>query len=239
MLDLFIGANLTPKLIRATPWCALVPYIHRVFFVDGGLRVFNVLPVDISKRGYYFGDRDSQPAGAKKYLGQLSQKRVHIFSRRKNFSDSEAAINFAKKNIPLRGSAVFVGMSGGRQDHDLANMLCWFKLHHEGFWEKMCVFTASSQWIFFRRQLHCQLPLRTPCALFSMSALIQTMGLAYNLDNERLTSFSHGISNYTVKKKISIHVRGRQSCLFLIRRPDLRPDVLEQVLATTDKKSID
>ena len=108
-----------------------------------------------------------------------------------NKTDLEKSLDYCKENSIKK--VLILGSSGLRDDHSMANILLASSysdnLHIE-------LITSFYRIIFVRENTLINAP-NAPVSIISLSTdnKITTRGLKYNLNNEKLKSFSHGISN--------------------------------------------
>ena len=108
-----------------------------------------------------------------------------------NKTDLEKSLDYCKEHSIKK--VLILGSSGLRDDHSMANILLASSysdnLHIE-------LITSFYRIIFVRENTLINAP-NAPVSIISLSTdnKITTRGLKYNLDNEKLKSFSHGISN--------------------------------------------
>lgn len=222
--DVFIGGHLPPQVSSRVPWSKLTPHSHRLFFVDRGIRLFPKFALALARQGYFFGDGDSRPLSAQKYVNQLPASHIHLYSRDKDVSDGEAALRFARKSAQASSGALFLGMAEGRPDHHLASLFQWLEIHPQGPWKKFLVLGPTHQMIFFQGRLHMPLPTKTPCALFRNPLDrgvrgLEIRGVRYPLSQAPLKSASHGISNQVVDGYIDVCGDDKKSHVLLISVP--------------------
>ena len=108
-----------------------------------------------------------------------------------NKTDLEKSLDYCKENSIKK--VMILGSSGLREDHSMANILIASTysdiLHIE-------LITSFYRIIFVRENTKINAP-NAPVSIISLSSdnKITTSGLKYDLNNEKLKSFSHGISN--------------------------------------------
>ena len=108
-----------------------------------------------------------------------------------NKTDLEKSLDYCKEHSIKK--VLILGSSGLRDDHSMANILLASSysdnLHIE-------LITSFYRIIFVRENTLINAP-NAPVSIISLSTdnKITTRGLKYNLNNEKLKSFSHGISN--------------------------------------------
>ena len=108
-----------------------------------------------------------------------------------NKTDLEKSLDYCKEHSFKK--VLILGSSGLRDDHSMANILLASSysdnLHIE-------LITSFYRIIFVRENTLINAP-NAPVSIISLSTdnKITTRGLKYNLNNEKLKSFSHGISN--------------------------------------------
>ena len=108
-----------------------------------------------------------------------------------NKTDLEKSLDYCKEHSIKK--VLILGSSGLRDDHSMANILLASSysdnLHIE-------LITSFYRIIFVRENTLINAP-NAPVSIISLSTdnKITTTGLKYNLNNEKLKSFSHGISN--------------------------------------------
>ena len=108
-----------------------------------------------------------------------------------NKTDLEKSLDYCKEHSIKK--VLILGSSGLRDDHSMANILLASSysdnLHIE-------LITSFYRIIFVRENTKINAP-HAPVSIISLSSdnKITTSGLKYDLNNEKLKSFSHGISN--------------------------------------------
>ncbi len=108
-----------------------------------------------------------------------------------NKTDLEKSLDYCKEHSIKK--VLILGSSGLRDDHSMANILLASSysdnLHIE-------LITSFYRIIFVKENTLINAP-NAPVSIISLSTdnKITTRGLKYNLNNEKLKSFSHGISN--------------------------------------------
>ena len=108
-----------------------------------------------------------------------------------NKTDLEKSLDYCKENSIEK--VLILGSGGLKDDHSMANILLASSysdnLHIE-------LITSFYRIIFVRENTLINAP-NAPVSIISLSTdnKITTRGLKYNLNNEKLKSFSHGISN--------------------------------------------
>ena len=118
-----------------------------------------------------------------------------------NTNDLEKAYNYCvEKNIK---NIILIGSTGGRDDQNLANILISFdyirKLNIEILSDQYSIKFVDGEASFNCDSL-CQVSLIS----LDKNNVITTEGLKYNLTNSKLSSSTHGISNYSINDKFYI-----------------------------------
>ncbi len=154
------------------------------FFISIDAKLENLKELGV-KPNLILGDLDS---AAIDYLD--SQIEVVELSDQ-NKTDLEKSLEYCKENNIKK--VMILGSSGLREDHSMANVLIASTysdiLHIE-------LITSFYRIIFVRKNTKINAP-NAPVSIISLSSdnKITTSGLKYDLNNEKLKSFSHGISN--------------------------------------------
>ena len=128
--------------------------------------------------------------------------------RDRNKTDLEKSLDYCKENSIKK--VVILGSSGLREDHSMANILI-ASTYSDILQIEMI--TSFYRIIFVRENTKINAP-NAPVSIISLSSnnKITTSGLKYDLNNEKLKSFSHGISNevngdnFTAKSESTIVV---------------------------------
>ena len=154
------------------------------FFISIDAKLENLKELGI-KPNLILGDLDSTIIN-----GLDSQIEVVELSDQ-NKTDLEKSLDYCKENSIKK--VIILGGSGLREDHSMANILIASTysdiLHIE-------LITSFYRVIFVRENTKINAP-NASVSIISLSSdnKITTSGLKYDLNNEKLKSFSHGISN--------------------------------------------
>ena len=108
-----------------------------------------------------------------------------------NKTDLEKSLDYCIENNIKK--VLILGSSGLREDHSMANILIASTYSNILYIE---LITSLYRIIFVRENTKINAP-NAPVSIISLSSdnKISTSGLKYDLNNEKLKSFSHGISN--------------------------------------------
>ena len=154
------------------------------FFISIDAKFENIKELGV-KPNLILGDLDSAAID-----GLDSQiEVVELFDQSK--TDLEKSLDYCMENSIK--NVTILGSSGLREDHSIANVLIASAysdiLHIE-------LITSFYRIIFVREKTKINAP-NAPVSIISLSSdnKITTRGLKYDLNNEKLKSFSHGISN--------------------------------------------
>ena len=148
------------------------------------------------------GDLDSSA------IDELDSKIEVVELSDQNKTDLEKSLDYCKENSIKK--VVILGSTGLREDHSMANVLI-ASTYSDIL--QIELITSFYRIIFVRenKKINAQ---NVPVSIISLSSdnKITTSGLKYDLNNEKLKSFSHGISNevngdsFTVKAESVIVV---------------------------------
>ena len=148
------------------------------------------------------GDLDSAT------IDDLDSKIEVVELSNQNKTDLEKSLDYCKENNIKK--VMILGSSGSREDHSMANVLT-ASTYSDIL--QIELITSFYRIIFVRENTKIKAP-NVPVSIISLSSdnKITTRGLKYDLNNEKLKSFSHGISNevngdsFTVKAESTIVV---------------------------------
>ena len=176
-----------------------------IIAVDGGanyLFKINIIPNVI------IGDLDSISSDAKKYYEKQKVSFIK-YPTKKDFTDTEIAIDYAKK-IGVK-SIVFIGVLGKRFDHSIANI---FLLKKTSFFNIPAKIIDENSEIYFLTGASTLNIEGKPKDVLSIIPISQKVigitlkGLEYPLKNSNLKfSSSRGISNVFKKKSAIIKIK--------------------------------
>ena len=171
------------------------------FFISIDAKLENLKELGI-KPNLILGDLDST------VINDLDSQIEVVELSNQNKTDLEKSLDYCIENNIKK--VLILGSSGLREDHSMANILIANTysdiLHIE-------LITSFYRIIFVRENTKLNAP-NAPVSIISLSSdnKITTRGLKYDLNNEKLKSFSHGISNevngdsFTVKAESVIVV---------------------------------
>ena len=154
------------------------------FFISIDAKLENLKELGI-KPNLILGDLDST------VISDLDSQIEVVELSNQNKTDLEKSLDYCIENNIKK--VLILGSSGLREDHSMANILIASTysdiLHIE-------LITSFYRIIFVRENTKINAPY-APVSIISLSSdnKITTSGLKYNLNNEKLKSFSHGISN--------------------------------------------
>ena len=171
------------------------------FFISIDAKLENLKELGI-KPNLILGDLDST------IINDLDSQIEVVELSNQNKTDLEKSLDYCIENNIKK--VLILGSSGLREDHSMANILIASTysniLHIE-------LITSFYRIIFVRENTKINAP-NAPVSIISLLSdnKITTSGLKYDLNNEKLKSFSHGISNevngdsFTVKAESTIVV---------------------------------
>ena len=171
------------------------------FFISIDAKLDNLKELGV-KPNLILGDLDST------VINDLDSQIEVVELSNQNKTDLEKSLDYCVANNIKK--VLILGSSGLREDHSMANILIASTysdiLHIE-------LITSFYRIIFVRENTKINAP-NAPVSIISLSSdnKITTSGLKYDLNNEKLKSFSHGISNevngdsFTVKAESTIIV---------------------------------
>ena len=171
------------------------------FFISIDAKLENLKELGV-KPNLILGDLDST------VINDLDSQIEVVELSNQNKTDLEKSLDYCVENNIKK--VLILGSSGLREDHSMANILIASTysdiLHIE-------LITSFYRIIFVRENTKINAP-NAPVSIISLSSdnKITTSGLKYDLNNEKLKSFSHGISNevngdsFTVKAESTIIV---------------------------------
>lgn len=169
-----------------------------VLACDGGYKYCEKRGINVDA---VIGDFDS--------LGFVPDKAL-IFPKEKDFTDGEAAVDFALKKSEIK-EIEFYNFGGKREDHFLGNLAVLAKGYALGFNVK--AYTNYSQIYYTENEITlCGVKGKTVSLVpFCEKAnILVNEGLKYNAVGKTLNAFSSlGISNVAVEDKVFIKVKGR------------------------------
>ena len=154
------------------------------FFISIDAKLENLKELGV-KPNLILGDLDSA------LINDLDSQIEVVELSDQNKTDLEKSLDYCKENSIKK--VVILGSSGLREDHSMANILIASTysdiLHIE-------LITSFYRIIFVRENTIINAP-NAPVSIISLSSdnKITTSGLKYDLNNEKLKSFSNGISN--------------------------------------------
>ena len=154
------------------------------FFISIDAKLENLKELGV-KPNLILGDLDST------VINDLDSRIEVVELFNQNKTDLEKSLDYCIENNIKK--VLILGSSGLREDHSMANILIASTysniLHIE-------LITSFYRIIFVRENTKINAP-NAPVSIISLSSnnKITTSGLKYDLNNEKLKSFSHGISN--------------------------------------------
>ena len=163
-----------------------------VICVDNGYELASELNITPS---VVIGDLDSVD------INKISKDILIIKDEDQNTNDLEKALNYClSKNIR---DIILVGATGERDDQNLATILVSLE-YIEQLNIEILSDLYSIEFVNGERDFEAT-PMRE-VSLISIDKdnIITTQGLKYNLEKSKLSSATHGISNYSIEKKFSI-----------------------------------
>ncbi len=163
-----------------------------VICVDNGYELASELNITPS---VVIGDLDSVD------INKISKDILIIKDEDQNTNDLEKALNYClSKNIR---DIILVGATGERDDQNLATILVSLE-YIEQLNIEILSDLYSIEFVNGKRDFEAT-PMRE-VSLISMDKenIITTQGLKYNLDKSKLSSATHGISNYSIGENFSI-----------------------------------
>ena len=163
-----------------------------VICVDNGYELASELNITPS---VVIGDLDSVD------INKISKEILIIKDEDQNTNDLEKALNYClSKNIR---DIILVGATGERDDQNLATILVSLE-YIEQLNIEILSDLYSIEFVNGERDFEAT-PMRE-VSLISMDKenIITTQGLKYNLDKSKLSSATHGISNYSIGENFSI-----------------------------------
>ena len=171
------------------------------FFISIDAKLENLKELGV-KPNLILGDLDSAT------IDSLDSQLKVIELSDQNKTDLEKSLDYCKENSIKK--VVILGSSGLREDHSMANILT-ASTYSDIL--KIELITSYYRIVFVRENIKIN-AYYAPVSIISLSSdnKITTRGLKYDLNNEKLKSFSHGISNevngdsFTVKAESVIVV---------------------------------
>ena len=163
-----------------------------VICVDNGYELASELNITPS---VVIGDLDSVD------INKISKDILIIKDEDQNTNDLEKALNYClSKNIR---DIILVGTTGERDDQNLATILVSLE-YIEQLNIEILSDLYSIEFVNGERDFEAT-PMRE-VSLISIDKdnIITSQGLKYNLEKSKLSSATHGISNYSIEKKFSI-----------------------------------
>ena len=170
----------------------------------------NILPIFIFDEGYFKLEVSSSfhLKFIIESIDELDSKVEVVELSDQNKTDLEKSLDYCKKNSIKK--VVILGSTGLREDHSMANVLI-ASTYSDIL--QIELITSFYRIIFVRENTKINAHNET-VSIISLSSdnKITTSGLKYDLNNEKLKSFSHGISNevngdsFTVKAESTIVV---------------------------------
>lgn len=163
-----------------------------VICIDNGYELASELNITPS---VVIGDLDSVD------ITKISKDILIIKDENQNTNDLEKTLNYClRKNIR---DIILVGATGERDDQNLATLLISLNYIDQLNIEILSDL-YSIKFVNSEREFEA-IPMRE-VSLISIDKenTITTQGLKYNLEKSKLSSATHGISNYSIEKKFSI-----------------------------------
>ena len=163
-----------------------------IICVDNGYELASELNITPS---VVIGDLDSVD------INKISKDILIIKDEDQNTNDLEKALNYClSKNIR---DIILVGATGERDDQNLATILVSLE-----YIEQLNIEILSDLYSieFVNGERDFEVTPMREVSLISMDKenIITTQGLKYNLDKSKLSSATHGISNYSIGENFSI-----------------------------------
>ena len=154
------------------------------FFISIDAKLENLKELGV-KPNLILGDLDSAA------INELDSQIEVVELSDQNKTDLEKSLDYCKENSIKK--VVILGSSGLREDHSMANILI-ASTYADIL--QIELITNYYRIIFVRENTKINAP-NAPVSIISLSSdnKIKTSGLKYDLNNEKLKSFSHGISN--------------------------------------------
>ena len=163
-----------------------------IICIDNGYELASELNITPS---VVIGDLDSID------ISKVNQSVIIIKEEDQNTNDLEKALNYClSKNIR---DIILVGATGKRDDQNLATILISLD-YIEQLNIEILSDLYSIKFVNGKREFETE-PMKE-VSLISMDKknIITTQGLKYNLEKSKLSSVTHGISNYSIGKNFSI-----------------------------------
>ena len=146
------------------------------------------------------GDLDSIQPATKRHFAHTRIIRVPD----QDSTDFEKALSFLKRNGIV--DVMVTGMAGRRIDFALGNFFSIWK-----YTPRFCFSLFGDGWFAFpvRRKLDLFLPIGTTVSLIPFGRLtgVTLRGFQFPLNGKTMADGSLGVSNVTIAKKVSIHLR--------------------------------
>ena len=174
-----------------------------IICIDNGYELASELNITPS---VVIGDLDSVD------ISKVNQSVTIIKEEDQNTNDLEKALNYClSKNIR---DIILVGATGERDDQNLATILISLD-YIEQLNIEILSDLYSIKFVNGRREFETE-PMKE-VSLISMDKenIITTQGLKYNLEKSKLSSSTHGISNYSIEKFFSINCFKFEQPIFL------------------------
>tara|TARA_X000000368_G_scaffold75911_1_gene56313 strand:+ start:413 stop:1048 length:636 start_codon:yes stop_codon:yes gene_type:complete len=163
-----------------------------VICVDNGYELASELNITPS---VVIGDLDSVD------INKISKSISIIKEEDQNTNDLEKTLNYClNKNIR---DIILVGATGKRDDQNLATILISLEYIDQLNIEILSDL-YSIKFVNGEREFEAEPAVEVSLISMDNNNIITTQGLKYNLEKSKLSSATHGISNYSVGKKFSI-----------------------------------
>ena len=163
-----------------------------VICVDNGYELASELNITPS---VVIGDLDSVD------INKISKSISIIKEEDQNTNDLEKTLNYClNKNIR---DIILVGATGKRDDQNLATILISLEYIDQLNIEILSDL-YSIKFVNGEREFEAEPAVEVSFISMDNNNIITTQGLKYNLEKSKLSSATHGISNYSVGKKFSI-----------------------------------
>ena len=163
-----------------------------VICVDNGYELASELNITPS---VVIGDLDSVD------ISKVNQSVIIIKEEDQNTNDLEKTLNYClNKNIR---DIILVGATGKRDDQNLATILISLEYIDQLNIEILSDL-YSIKFVNGEREFEAEPAVEVSLISMDNNNIITTQGLKYNLEKSKLSSATHGISNYSVGKKFSI-----------------------------------
>ena len=170
----------------------IIKNAKNIICVDNGYELASELNITPS---VVIGDLDSDKQK------KIDKDVLIIKEEDQNTNDLEKAFNYClKEKIE---SIILVGATGERDDQNIANILISLEYIDQLNIEILSDI-YSIQFVNGEKIFNCHPMTEVSLISINKENLITTEGLKFNLENSKLSSATHGISNYAIENKFSI-----------------------------------